>query len=59
MFRHLAYLDPGTGSMAIQAAIGVVAGISIFARRAIISAVSKVGKLFMIKKRVARPEESE
>lgn len=34
---HFAYLDAGTGSMVIQALIGVVAGVALFGRKAIAS----------------------
>lgn len=39
------YLDPGTGSVIIQAAIGAVAGIGIFGRKAINGARYKVADM--------------
>ena len=39
---HFAYLDAGTGSMIIQSVIGVVAGVSLFGRKAITSMRSRV-----------------
>lgn len=35
MDLFISYLDPGTGSVIIQAVIGAVAGIGIFGRKAI------------------------
>lgn len=43
---HLAYLDPASGSIIIQAVIGAVAGIGIFGRRAISGVGHKVRSLF-------------
>jgi hypothetical protein len=37
-----AYLDPGTGSMIIQALIGIVAGVALFGRKAIQAVRSKL-----------------
>jgi hypothetical protein len=33
LVQHLAYLDPGTGSLIIQSLIGAIAGIAVFGRR--------------------------
>lgn len=43
---HFAYLDAGTGSIIIQAVVGVVAGISLFARRRIAPLFYKVRDVF-------------
>jgi hypothetical protein len=44
MFRFLAYVDPGTGSFAIQAIIGTVMGISYAARHRIRVFIGKFRK---------------
>ncbi len=41
-----AYLDAGTGSIIVQAVIGAVAGVTVFGRRFIGSAVHRVRSLF-------------
>lgn len=43
---HVGYLDAGTGSIIIQAIVGVVAGIGLFARRRIAPIFSKIKGLF-------------
>lgn len=43
---HFAYLDPGTGSLIIQAIIGAIAGVALFGRRAIKAVGSRIKKLF-------------
>ena len=44
MFRFLAYVDPGTGSFAIQAVIGTIMGVSFAARNRIKIIVGKFQK---------------
>ena len=44
MFRFFAYIDPGTGSFAIQAVIGTVMGVSYAARNRIKLLVGKFQK---------------
>lgn len=39
---NFAYLDPGTGSMIIQAVIGITAGVGLFGRKAIHSVRNKL-----------------
>lgn len=46
MLSHFGYLDPGTGSVIIQAIIGLVAGISLFGRRAIKAIASRIKFMF-------------
>lgn len=46
---NFGYLDPGTGSMIIQAIIGVVAGVAVFGRRVIGAIVLKIKSLFVKK----------
>lgn len=41
-----AYLDPGTGSIVVQALIGVTAGVALFGRKTIGLLVTKVRSLF-------------
>jgi hypothetical protein len=41
VLTHFAYLDAGTGSLIIQAVIGVIAGIGVFWRRIVASIKSK------------------
>ena len=43
---QLGYLDPGTGSIIIQAIIGVAAGIAVFGRRTIHSVSRKIQSWF-------------
>lgn len=44
---HLfAYLDPGTGSIVIQALIGITAGVALFGRKTIGLLVTKVRSFF-------------
>jgi len=54
MLKHLAYLDPGTGSMIIQAVVAAIAGVGIFARKTIAAARDKLLALFA--KKSKRPE---
>jgi hypothetical protein len=44
MIRLFAYVDPGTGSFALQAIIGTVMGVSYAARNRIKILVGKFGK---------------
>jgi hypothetical protein len=44
MVRFLAYVDPGTGSFAIQAVIGTVMGVTYAARNRIRLLISKFRK---------------
>jgi hypothetical protein len=44
MLRFFAYVDPGTGSFAIQAVIGTVMGVSYAARNQLKNLVSKFKK---------------
>jgi hypothetical protein len=44
MIRFLAYVDPGTGSFALQAVIGAVMGVSYAARNHIRNIVNKFRK---------------
>jgi hypothetical protein len=44
MFKFFAYVDPGTGSFAIQAVIGTVMGVSYAARHRIKIIVGKFRK---------------
>jgi hypothetical protein len=44
VLTHFAYLDAGTGSLIIQAVIGVLAGIGVFWRRILANIKSKFGK---------------
>lgn len=43
---HFAYLDAGTGSLIVQAIIGVFAGIAVFARRYIFTIPAKISSIF-------------
>lgn len=43
---HIGYLDPATGSIIIQAVVGVGAGIAIFGRRIVGNVSRKVRTLF-------------
>jgi hypothetical protein len=43
-FIHLAYIDPGTGSVILQATIGAIAGISYAIRNRVRSLFAKFGK---------------
>lgn len=43
---HIGYLDPGTGSIIIQAVVGVAAGIAIFGRKMIGNISQKVRAIF-------------
>lgn len=45
-FNHVGYLDPGTGSIIIQAVVGVTAGIAVFGRKAVGAVSSKARSLF-------------
>lgn len=56
LFTQLGYLDPGTGSIIVQAVVGVTAGIAVFGRRVISNAASKARALFS---RKAGKEDSE
>lgn len=42
VLNHFAYLDAGTGSLIIQALIGVVAGVAVFFRRIKTTVLSKL-----------------
>jgi hypothetical protein len=44
MFEFFAYIDPGTGSFAIQAVIGTIMGVSYAARNRIKIIVGKLQK---------------
>jgi len=46
-----AYLDPGTGSILVQAIIGVGAGVAVFGRRVIGRVASKAKALFSARER--------
>lgn len=50
IMQHLAYVDFNTGSLLIQSAIGVVAGVGVFARRSLRTAAAKAGSLFSRRK---------
>jgi hypothetical protein len=39
---NFAYLDPGTGSLIIQSVIGVIAGITVFGRNAMMQLRSRI-----------------
>ena len=56
---HFGYLDPGTGSMIIQAIIGVIAGVAVFGRRVIASTALKIKSLFTKKHRDAKQDPQE
>ncbi len=43
---HIGYLDPGTGSIIIQAVVGVAAGIAIFGRKVMSNISHKVRAIF-------------
>jgi hypothetical protein len=45
-FNHVGYLDPGTGSIIIQAVVGVTAGIAVFGRKVVGNVSSKARSLF-------------
>lgn len=46
-FQHImAYLDPGTGSIIIQAVVGAAAGIAIFGRKFFGNITHKVRSIF-------------
>lgn len=42
VLNHFAYLDAGTGSLIIQALIGVIAGVAVFFRRIKMAVKSKL-----------------
>ncbi len=44
MVRFLAYVDPGTGSFALQAAVGAVMGASFFLRTHVKNFISRFRK---------------
>jgi hypothetical protein len=50
LLNQFGYLDPGTGSIVIQAVVGVVAGVTVFARRRIAPVFYKVRNLFSSQK---------
>jgi len=54
-----AYLDPGTGSMIIQALVGAVAGVALFGRKAVRAVSAKLGskKVRTLEKSVAKPKK--
>jgi hypothetical protein len=54
---HTAYLDAGTGSIIIQAIVGVTAGIGLFARRKVAPIFSKIIGLFAKKSTDAKADE--
>lgn len=54
---HFAYLDPGTGSMIIQAVIGVVAGVSLFGRKAIGEMRAKLSRTHEVSKKAIVSEK--
>jgi|GEM_PF-2463174 len=43
---NFAYLDPSTGSIVIQSLIGVIAGVTVFGRNAIMQMRIKAKRLF-------------
>lgn len=43
---QLAYIDPSTGSLLIQAIIGAVAGIGVFGRRSVAAVMHRIRALF-------------
>jgi hypothetical protein len=45
-FNHVGYLDPGTGSIIIQAVVGVAAGIAVFGRKMVGTVSHKARSLF-------------
>ncbi|MEK7471780.1 MAG: hypothetical protein AAB624_00885 [Patescibacteria group bacterium] len=49
MSQLFAYLDPGTGSIVIQALIGITAGVALFGRKTIGALVAKFRSLFISK----------
>lgn len=53
MLGIFAYLDAGTGSIIIQAAIGLVAGVSYFFRHHVASFFSKISSRFSKKTKKA------
>lgn len=46
MVSHFAYLDPGTGSIVLQAVIGVILGAIVFFRNFFIRLLGKVRSIF-------------
>jgi len=50
MLRHFAYLDPGTGSLILQAVIGAMLGIIVFFRSFFIKIFIKIKSIFVHKK---------
>lgn len=54
IFHQFAYLDAGTGSLIIQSIIGLVAGVTVFGRKAIAGTSKKVTSLF---NRAKKPQE--
>jgi hypothetical protein len=44
MVRFIAYVDPGTGSFALQAAVGAVMGVSFVARTHVKNFINKFKK---------------
>lgn len=48
---HFAYLDPGTGSILVQAVIGVAAGAAVVGRRTVGRVVTKAKTLFSAKEK--------
>lgn len=59
MIRFFGYLDPGTGSMIVQALIGVIAAVSIFARRVIGGTARKVVSVFRRRKPLTQENEED
>lgn len=59
LFNQLGYLDPGTGSVVIQAVVGVVAGVSFFTRRRIMPLLYKVKGAFSKKDSKAGKDNDE
>lgn len=56
MFHHFAYLDAGTGSMVIQAVIGIFLAGSLIFRSTFAKVVNKVKSLFKSKKSTEKDE---
>lgn len=57
LFLHVGYLDPGTGSIIIQAVVGVTAGIAIFGRRMVSNVSQKARSLFNRRRDEAEDKE--
>ena len=46
LVNYVAYLDAGTGSLIIQALIGIFAGVALFARRYIFTIPTRIASVF-------------